>query len=125
MNMQNDFMCLSVPDWQHAGIMQKLGDHVAFSGSGSSIKLEETISYVPENFISEETYAVLAAFEASALLRDHENDTFISGIGFERSISMPTALSHDSWSFMVSPKKFPRTFWKSIARRLVEQNEAM
>ena len=71
---------------------------------------------VPVNSISEEAYAVLAAFEVSALNRDHG-----SGTGFEGSIWMPSELSFDSWSFQESPKKFPRTFWKSIARRLASQ----
>ena len=121
--MQHDFNSLAVPNWQHAGIMHKLVDHAAFSGSGNSMKSEETNAYVPVNFISNEVYALLAAFEASSLHRDYGYDTGSTGIGFELSILMPTELTFDSCMFMESPKKFPRTFWRSIARRLVELNE--
>ena len=124
--MQRDSSWLLVSDWQHAGIMQKLVNHPAFSGSGSSTKSHETDGYVPDNFISQEAYAVLIAFEASALLREHEPGVSTVGkmcIGVEPSVSMPREISFDSWSSMQSPKKFPRTFWKSIAKRIVVHNE--
>ena len=46
--------------------MQKLANHPAFSGSGSSTKSHETDGFVPVNFISDEAYVILPAFEASS-----------------------------------------------------------
>ncbi len=120
--MQHDYSCLSVPDWQHAGVMQKLVDHAAFSGSGGSIKLEETNAHAPVNSIPAEAYALLAAVEAYALNRDHgTGNTGVGSVDSDHCILMPSEVSFDSWSFLQSPKKFPRTFWKSIARRLVNK----
>ena len=94
--MQHDFSCLSVPDWQHAGVMHRLVDHEAFSGSGGSMKLEETNSYVPVSSIPEEAYTVLAVFDAYALNRDPgTGNVGVDCVDFGHCKLMPSELSFD------------------------------
>ena len=77
--------------------------------------------YVPVNFIPDEAFAFLAAWDAAYITKASPLDAMeldtvslpVSQIEFE-----PTRRLND----FAPPKRFFRTFWRSIARRVVESS---
>ena len=129
---QSDFGFLSVPDLQPGACAQDAMDHNAFSrgGSSSSQKAERQgqDAYVPVNYISPDAFAFLAAAEASA---DHRAEALGSeGMELDASghgTTLQSALDglYNPERILLSfapPKRFFRTFWRSIAFRLVHRH---
>ncbi len=96
------------------------------SGSAKSPKVESVQdAYAPVNYISTEVYALLAAAEASAARRPDSDtlDCVMPG-GNRHGASLQITMegvydpSYDTHS-MPPPKKYYRTFWKSISQRLL------
>ena len=127
MPTQDDFTVLTVSDCQNAGFMQKLVDHESFSSSAGSLQsskrcVEDDEAYVPTNFIKAEVYAMIAAWEACAQKRNEEI----------QSLSAATSLTHcpdfsvfepiRSVPDPTPPKRFYRTFWRSITRKLMSHH---
>jgi hypothetical protein len=122
---QNDFSGLTIPDLQQdGGCMHTLVDYDMFSGCSGSAKSGKRVSgdYVPVNFIKDEVYEMLAAFDKAALQRatvSQESDAMETtmeqaGIDFE-----PLRPVTD----LAPPKKFYSTFWRSAVRRLLKQEK--
>ena len=115
---QDDFDGLSVPDLQQDGACtHTLVSCGMLSGCNDCAKSDES-AYVPVNFIKDEVYQLLAAFEKSCALQSavvaQESDvmdtsTLEAGIEFE--LTLPLTL----------PKRYFRTFWRSAVRRLIER----
>ena len=83
-------------------------------------------SYVPENYISDEAYAMLSEVEARIA---HREDDRILGEAMEFVVqkvtvsSMASANNHEpglALPLSAPPKRFCRLFWRSITRHLVE-----
>ncbi len=86
---------------------------------------EET--YVPVNFIPESVHALLKAWELSELTK--RKDVTYFSVCTSRTTSSPDVSGSVDYEPMrcmakvVPPKKFYRTFWRSIVRRLLEQDK--
>jgi hypothetical protein len=92
-----------------------------FPGTSGTANSERYIhgDYVPENFIKDEVYAILAAFEKDPLQRasvTQENHTMDTAMEEAYVDFEPRRLLTDS----APPKRFYRTFWRSAARRLLK-----
>ncbi len=122
---QVGFSFQSVPDLQSVACTPDAFDQDALSSSASSnsVNPEKSVSYVPDNYICPEAYAFLAAAEVSAA-RSALDAGFID-IDVDGGLSALDSASdgmydHDGLlSRMEPPKKFYRTFWKSVSRRLL------
>ncbi len=107
-----DFRVLSIPELQPAPCAKFSWDDEVIPRGGSSgsekVAVLDGDTYVPVNYICSEACAFLAAAEASAARRvtAKELDVSNNGLTLKSSSEAP-------------PKKFPRTFWKSIALRLL------
>jgi hypothetical protein len=78
------------------------------------------IPYVPENHISDQTYAFLAAYDAKIALRTHikdDGDTMELVGSSTMNMYEPERISPSS----APPKRFFRTFWRSIALRMLDR----
>ncbi len=81
-------------------------------------------SYVPVNFISDEVYALIAAWEASSLATssdgiDIENAS-VPLVSASRNNIEPTRHIDD----FTPPKRFYRTFWSSISKRIIASSRS-
>ncbi len=129
---QTEFTCLSVPDLQFESSQHDATDHDAYSrgGSSSSVKsaAEEQDPYVPVNYIRPEVRALLAAAEASAArCAETSMDTsvvnLIANYPHSRMLCAMDGCSDPQRTLpsMAPPKKFFRTFWRSISMRLLHR----
>ena len=137
MGHQQEFMCLSNTELECADSIPPLAGHPAFSVaacSGEPARSEKASTaaeaklssrYVPENFINDEMYAFLAAWDESQA-RKRE---LAAGAG---GVSAPMDIVADidfepvrclGLTGLAPPKLFYRTFWRSITRRLVHQTQ--
>jgi hypothetical protein len=129
---QTTFSFLSVPEWQHAACAQDaVMDHDAFSRCGSAKKHKaakaDPDAYVPVNYICPEVHALLLAAEASAARRAEVLDAE----GMEQDMKGHVGMLQDvldgrqdpalAVPRMAPPKRFFRTFWRSITHRLLHQ----
>jgi hypothetical protein len=84
-------------------------------------------TYVPVNFIPETAHALLKAWELSELTK--RKDVTCFPVCTNRTTSSPDVSGSVDYEPMrcmakvVPPKKFYRTFWRSIVRRLLEQDK--
>jgi hypothetical protein len=84
-------------------------------------------TYVPVNFIPETAHAMLKAWELSELTRTKDVTCF--WMCANRATSSPDVSGSVDYepvrcmAKVVPPKKFYRTFWRSIVRRLLEQDK--
>ena len=130
---QIEFSSLSDPHQQPESCQQDAMDHDAFSRSGSSSSAKAVKSagmerdpYVPVNFISPETCARLAAAEESAA---RCADAMDASVNLEYTYRVSSARSAvdgcrdplRTLTSMAPPKRFYRTFWKSISFRLLHR----
>jgi hypothetical protein len=127
MNHQDDFSCLQLTSSTHSSSPVELVDHEAIlSGkstrSDNSDKLASNHeAYVPVNFIKPEVYAMIAAWEASALKRKESDAASVPKIKIEtRDGDMYEPMRCIPAS--TPPKRFHRTFWRSITRRVLEHD---
>ena len=77
--------------------------------------------YVPDNFIPEEVRAYLAAWDAFYISKTSSPDGMeLDTASLPASLDMfePTRRLND----FAPPKRFYRTFWRSMARRVVESS---
>ena len=129
---QIHFGYLSVPYMQSDDARaQEAMNNNAFSCSGSA-KSPKSASiqglYVPVNYISPEVYALLAAAEASATRRAESGNADADCMmpsgnrqGASPEITMESVYDPRSYAAqgVAPPKKYYRTFWKSISQRLL------
>jgi hypothetical protein len=116
---QSDFCLLSVP----GDGLDTFDDHPAFLCRTSSSRVEKLADssacnekYVPVNFIDAEIYALIERWESCA--KDEP----------AAKLTMPIDLKSEDRTYepirqlpnAAAPKRFYRTFWRSICRRLVE-----
>jgi hypothetical protein len=104
--------------------LQSAMHHDAGSLSGNSIIATaatlDYAGYVPVNNISTEAYALLAAAEALAARRADAGDLGNNWTMPERALDGMYNNLCDS-QCMPPPKRFYRTFWESVSRRLLHQ----
>ena len=75
--------------------------------------------YVPVNFIPDEVFAFLAAWDASHISKTSSPDGMeldTASLPASQDMFEPTRRLND----FAPPKRFYRTFWRSMARRVVE-----
>ena len=132
---QIDFGFLSVPDVQpFDSSEQDAMDHNAFSrcNSSDSQKSAKLDIFVPVNYISPEVCALLAAAEASAAAL--HVDAFGESVmnqdihGAEWIQASAVDVEYDPERVlpsMVPPKRFYRTFWRSVSLRLLDRCDCM
>ncbi len=113
---QSDFATL-VAEYQHD---ESWSPNVTKKAISDLAATEDKIpqAYVPVNFIPPEAYALIAAWEASnsttAGLADHMDIEYASA---------PVAQDIDN--DLAPPKRFSRTFWRSVSRRILASNTEM
>ena len=128
MECQEDFaLPLTVPQ----GMMELIACNDAFCGSGRSLKIEtmdysqvQEAPYIPVNEIKPEVLAMLVAWESAKLERQQAQkpDSAMQVVPLESSDSfeferyVPSRCCHTT----EPPKRFYRTFWRSISRRIVQ-----
>ena len=92
----------------------------------SQKKISET--YVPVNVIPQAVYAMIAAWEQSELNRQDVMDGSGSA-AMTSAASLSGTLSLNDYepmricNFEAPPKRFYRTFWRSLARRILESDK--
>jgi hypothetical protein len=125
---QNNLSFLSVSDLQLVVSVPDAVDDDEFhpGGSANSPKaaMLDQAANVPVNYISPEVYALLAVAKASAARRAGAMD--VKSMALDANGHAPTmqsALSglHDASDgpTLPSPKRFCRTFWRSMSRQLL------
>jgi hypothetical protein len=81
-------------------------------------------TYVPVNFISDEVYNLIAAWEASSLATSSDiMDLDVSSLPLvpaSQNNFEPTRRFDD----VSPPKRFYRTFWSSVSKRIIASSEA-
>ena len=87
-------------------------------------------TYVPVNFIPESVHAMIKAWELSELKRTDVIDNSACAIRVTSAPDASGLVDYEPMRCMtkvVPPKKFYRTFWRSIVRKLVghEKNTAI
>ena len=124
---QDDFDSLVVPEQSEDPLYDTYDTYSPKSPELSQKKTPET--YVPVNFIPEAVYAMIEAWEQSELKKQDMMDA--SG-----SVTMATPASLSGGpslndyepvricNFAAPPKRFYRTFWRSIARRVLESDKS-
>ena len=128
MECQEDF---TLPLIDPQGMMELIACNDAFCGSGRSLKIEtmdysqvQEAPYIPVNEIKPEVLAMLAAWESTKLERQQAQKP-------DSGLKVVSHESSDSFDFeryvpsrccctMEPPKRFYRTFWRSISRRIVQ-----
>jgi hypothetical protein len=125
---QVGFSFLSVPDLQPVACTPDALDHDASSANSNSVNSEKIVRgpYVPVNYICPEAYALLAAAEASAARR--ADDSNAGHMDIDANGNGGGSTLESSWHRMIEPerpvqsmarpKRFYRTFWKSVSARL-------
>ena len=121
-SQQRDFCCLSVPNQDLQDIFEDHPAYLALSGSISN-KLGDASpdkqKYVPVNIIDEEVMMLISHWEDSvkkdAVRMDaSDKPTLASPSG--SNIYEPVKRFH---SDMAVPRRFFRTFWRSLSKRYV------
>jgi hypothetical protein len=115
---QSDFCALTVP----GDGVDTFDDHPAFFGRTSTSPVEKLADssacnekYVPVNFIDAEIYALIERWESYA--EDHPAEiTMPKDLSSGENIYEPCRHLPNS----LAPKRYYRTFWRSVCRRLVE-----
>jgi hypothetical protein len=122
---QISFSFLSLPDLLHADCAQDAAmDHDAFSLSESTKTHEEAIAdpdaYVPVNYICPAVYDLLAA-EAGLGSEAEDMELDMNGNVLQGALDGRHELARSVPS-MAPPKRYFRTFWRSITRRLLHRS---
>jgi hypothetical protein len=116
---QSDFGLLTLPD----DGLDTFDDHPALLRSNKSPRAEKLADvasachekYVPVNFIDDEIYALIERWESCAKEAPSDVtmpvDIKLQDPIYEPMRQLPTA---------AAPRRFYRTFWRSVSRRLVE-----
>jgi hypothetical protein len=111
---QENFTPLAVQDWQHAGMMADLVDHDAFSGSGSSLKSQKDLcTEAPTSNITPEVYALISEWSLNRTAQKQEQAEDVDGTV---NTLEPTRVCR---GVLTPPKRFYRTFWRSLVRKAV------
>ncbi len=106
---------------------QVFGPRRGSSNSVKAAKLDQE-PYVPVNYICPKAYALLAAAEASASRRVDSSDDGameIDGHGDGSTLQSASDAMYDPerrFAKMPPPKKFYKTFWRSVSRGLLRQS---
>ena len=122
---QADFTSLVVCDLQNSGFMQPLVDHDSLCGTAASYPAGKRCvddDYVPVNFIKAEVYAMIAAWEASSMKYSDESASNVmpdvQSCCQDFGIYEPIRCTPN----FAPPKRFYRTFWRSITRKMLRQH---
>jgi hypothetical protein len=106
--------------------------YVEFSSSGGAQSPKAAPvqdAYTPVNNICPEVYTLLAAFEASASRRMNALDVDCMELaGDVPGVSLQIGMEgvhdpayHDATTSMAPPRRYCRTFWRSISQRLLHK----
>ena len=130
-NATNHSVFLNLKFTMNAKSLQSAMHHDAGSFRGNSIittaATPDYVGYVPVNNISTEAYALLAAAEALAARRAGAVDLGIIVHDATNNWTMPERALDGMYNqscdsqFMPPPKRFYRTFWESVSRRLLHR----
>ena len=120
--IQDDFTCLNVAIANNSSSSHALGDYEeAIPRSCKTNRPEKRPccdeTYVPVNFINNEVYALIAAWEASEFKREESGEAADSALDADRDALYEPLRCRPT---IAPPKRFYRTFWKSITRRTLE-----
>jgi hypothetical protein len=114
---QEDFSPLTVQDWQHAGMMADLVGHDAFSGSGSSLKSQKDFfTEDPTSHITPEIYALISEWSLNRTAQKQQQG---GNVGDTVNMLEPTRVYRGVVTPPGPPKRFYRTFWRSLVRKAV------
>ena len=124
---QDDFDSLTCPHRHLDGCAHELADHNVFAASESSTKHPKNHSnqqrikdaYEPVNYINDEVYAFMEAWEECASQRAKSSDVSPMDRASSASEAVYEPIRH--MQDAVPPKRFYRTFWRSAARRVLRQ----
>ena len=121
---QSDFDSLAVPEQTEDPLFDPCPQK---SPKLSQKKISGT--YVPVNIIPQAVYAMIDAWEQSEVNRQDVMD--VSGsAAMTATASFSGALSLNDYepmricSFEAPPRRFYRTFWRSLARRILESDKS-
>ncbi len=110
---QSDFSCLTFPnDENDFEFIGKTVQHSSLSRSGSLSKIVDDAlpDYVPKNYMKPEVLSLIAAWEATMAMRIHTDTMYFCSYD-----------SNQSEGVMQPPKRFYLTFWRSIVKRVLQQ----
>ena len=120
---QNDFDSLAMPCQSDDLI---LDPHHGLKSSSSDRKTADD-DYVPVNFIPEAVYAMIQAWE----MKRHDLMEVSGSMSLSAAVSSSTdTLRLEDYEPLrvcaqaAPPKRFYRTFWRSVARRVLEAEKA-
>ena len=114
---------MAQPDFATLAIKDELSDERQNHKEFSIRANEGCISYVPVNFIPEEVCAFIAAWDASTLtFSSSSSDTTLgsASVPFSQHDYEPARRQND----FAPPKRFYRTFWRSVSRRILALSKA-
>ncbi len=117
-----EFSCLSVPNphsvFPHRDPFPATEDYAL--KSDRDILLKEIVPYVPLNYINNEAYALLAAYEAQAAhheVSDNVGESMDLVVLSTSNMYEPERIMRR----LAPPKRFYRTYWRSISRRMLDR----
>jgi hypothetical protein len=131
---QIDFSFLSAPDLQSGACFEDAEMQLGESGHGGSSSSNKTVLHdhdvcVPFSSISPEAYALLAAAEAAAARRTVKRETRVMEIDASANVHGSTRQIVSDGGYdpervlpsMAPPKRYFRTFWRSVSFRLLQR----
>ena len=132
-NFQSQFEVRSPESCKHDSMDLDVLSRSPRADSLDIARQEYRDAYVPVNYISPEAYAFLAAAEASAARRADALDAGVVLLDVTHRLPTlgselcgwrnPQAGGDNCLSSIVPPKKFYRTFWKSVSLKLLHRAE--
>ena len=109
-------------------VMQTISNLDAFGGSSRSLKSEmlshaEDVPYVAVNEIKPEVYSMISAWKSSIIERQKAlaSDSLMVVEPVSSSNSSERFEPHRRCASLEPPKRFYRTFWRSITRRSLQR----
>ncbi len=120
MDVQNEFGSLDL--MEDSSYIENFTDDGALfgceKGSSPDKAAEASTEYVPVNYICPEVYALIAAWESAS------KQVHSTGTSTPKAVLMKNSLQSPC-SAAVPPKRFFRTFWKSLSRKLMRRSQSM
>ena len=122
---QSDFDSLAIPEQSEDPLFDPCPPK-----SPELSQKKTTDTYVPVNVIPQAVYAMIAAWEQSEVNRQDVMDDSGSA-AMTAPASLSGALSLNNYepmricNFEAPPKRFHRTFWRSLARRILDSDKLL
>ncbi len=114
--IKNELACASAYTIDAATNISSEGSHTFYRKIANPENVPLIEEYVPVNFIPEEVVASIAAWEKSHLIQMSSLDRMdVDAVSVSPNVFEPARNLSD----FAPPKRFHRTFWRSITRRLL------